>query len=239
MNCPKCGTENRGEAKYCKRCNQRMVAAAQPAYRPDGAAPAAAGKRRTVVEGASPAAPAGAPAGAPAAPFGKGRTVVEGTVAEPQGGFAPGAAPGPGSRPVADSRRLVGWMITYDLDASGIDYQIREGRNFIGSDAGAVDVVIPRSKDSKVSSEHSLILYKKGVIKIADKMSTNGTWVDAETVGKDRGRDLSEEDSGILTAIGNFVDKTISFVDIQDEQVRLVDNSFVLIGSTVFKVKLV
>jgi hypothetical protein len=237
MNCPKCSTENRPEAKYCKRCNQRLVAAAQPAYRPDGAAPAAAEKRRTVVEG-SAAPPNNSPAGNPAAPLGK-RTVVEGTVMEPQGGHGGAAAPVPGSRPVADSRRLVGWMITYDLDDSGIDYQIREGRNFIGSDAGAVDVVIPRSKDSKVSSEHSLILYKKGTIKIADKMSTNGTWVDVDTASREKYPNLHEGESDGSVATGNFVDTTVTFVDCQDEQVRLRDNSFVLIGSTVFKVKLV
>jgi len=130
-------------------------------------------------------------------------------------------------------------MITYDLDGSGIDFQIREGRNFIGSDAGAVDVVIPRSKDSKVSSEHSLILYKKGIIKIADKMSTNGTWVDVETANPEKYPDLHEGEVEGSIATGNFVDKTVTFVDCQDEQVRLRDNSYVLIGSTVFKVKLV
>ncbi len=188
--------------------------------------------RRTVVEGGAAPSPAQG-----AAPVNK-RTVVEGTIVGPEGGQGSDKAV-PGSKPVAGSRRLVGWLITYDLDPSGIDYQLREGRNFIGSDAGKVDVVLPRTRDSKVSSEHALILYRKGVIKIADKMSTNGTWVDAETASEDMYPGLYEGDPESCTSVGNFGSDTVTFVDIQDEQVKLRDNAFVCIGNTVMKVKLV
>jgi len=233
--CPKCNTQNRPEAKYCKKCKARLGPAQQAAYQPP------AQKRRTQVENSSvprrtEAAP---PPGAAPGVAGKGRTVVEGTVLEPEGGQGKPGAGVPGSRPVASSRRLVGWLVTYDLDPSVMDYQIREGRNFVGTDASEVDILIPKSKDKKVTADHCLILYRKGKVKIKDRMSTNGTFVDSITVGEEDYPDLYDGDVEDAIATANFVKETITFVDIQDDQVVLRDNSYIRVGGTVFKIKLI
>lgn len=233
--CPKCNTQNRPEAKYCKKCKARLAPAQQAAFQPPPQ------KRRTQVENA--AAPrrteAGPQAGAIPGVPGKGRTMVEGTAMEPQGGATPRGPGVPGAQPVASSRRLVGWLVTYDLDPSGVDYHIREGRNFVGTDASAVDILVPKSRDKKVTADHCLILYRKGKVKIKDRMSTNGTFVDSLTVGEEEHPELYEGEIEDAIATANFAKETITFVDIQDEQVVLQDNSYIRVGDTVFKVKLV
>jgi pSer/pThr/pTyr-binding forkhead associated (FHA) protein len=71
-------------------------------------------------------------------------------------------------------RKLTGWLVSYTIDPLGVDFKIYEGRNIIGSDPQC-DIVI--SGDSSVSTKHLTILYRMGIFKYKDELSTNGTFV--------------------------------------------------------------
>jgi hypothetical protein len=74
-------------------------------------------------------------------------------------------------------RKLVGWLVSFTIDANGVDYKLYEGRNIIGSDP-ACDAVVPA--DGSVSGKHLTILYRMGVFKFKDELSTNGTFINDE-----------------------------------------------------------
>ena len=74
-------------------------------------------------------------------------------------------------------RKLTGWLVSFTMDPLGVDFRLYEGRNIIGSDPGC-DIVI--SGDSSVSGKHLTILYRMGVFKFKDEMSTNGTFINDE-----------------------------------------------------------
>jgi hypothetical protein len=77
----------------------------------------------------------------------------------------------------AAGRKLTGWLVSYTIDPLGVDFRIYEGRNIIGSDPGC-DIVI--AGDSSVSGKHLTILYRMGVFKFKDELSTNGTFINNE-----------------------------------------------------------
>jgi len=52
------------------------------------------------------------------------------------------------------TRRIVGWIISYDLDPMGVDYRIYEGTNTIGRDPKNTIII---TKDTTISSEHVTI----------------------------------------------------------------------------------
>lgn len=70
-------------------------------------------------------------------------------------------------------RKLVGWLVSFTIDALGVDFKLREGRNIIGSDAGC-DIVV---QDGQISGKHLTILYRMGEFKFKDELSTNGTFI--------------------------------------------------------------
>lgn len=76
--------------------------------------------------------------------------------------------------PVASGRKLVGWLVSFTIDANGVDFRLYEGRNTIGSDASC-DIVV--SNDPAVSSKHLTILNRMGSFKFKDELSTNGTFI--------------------------------------------------------------
>lgn len=78
------------------------------------------------------------------------------------------------SDPLHQGRKLTGWLVSYTIDPNGADFRLYEGRNILGSDA-ACDIVI--SGDHTVSGRHLTILYRLGVFKYKDELSTNGTFV--------------------------------------------------------------
>lgn len=82
----------------------------------------------------------------------------------------------PQSKPVSPhtGRKLVGWLVSFTLDANGVDFRLYEGRNTIGSDPGC-DIVV--SNDGAVSSKHVTILNRMGSFKFKDELSTNGTFI--------------------------------------------------------------
>lgn len=77
----------------------------------------------------------------------------------------------------AQGRKLTGWLVSFTMDPLGVDFRLYEGRNIIGSDPQC-DAVI--SGDGSVSGKHLTILYRMGVFKFKDELSTNGTFINGE-----------------------------------------------------------
>ena len=154
-------------------------------------APQVGGKQRTVAV----APPAGAGHGG--GPV-KGKTVVVGPPGSqtpspspmPMGGGAPGSAakkktvimsPGGSSttpNPAVSNRRLVGFLVTFDLQPTGDFFVLREGNTRIGRDT-EMDIVIPTER-AAISGEHARILARGGKLYLRDEMSANGTMVNGE-----------------------------------------------------------
>jgi hypothetical protein len=99
------------------------------------------------------------------------------------------------------TRRIVGWIISYDLDPMGVDYRIYEGTNTIGRDPKNTIII---TKDTTISSEHVTILYKKGKFKIKDRMTANGTFLNDEELEVEEAYDLNDGDT---VKVGNTVFK--------------------------------
>lgn len=77
-----------------------------------------------------------------------------------------------------NTRKLVGWLVTYSLDAMGVDFKLYEGRNIIGRDVNC-NITI---NDSTVSSTHAVILFRSGKYSISDQQSSHGTFVNGEDI---------------------------------------------------------
>mgnify|MGYP001027002001 CR=1 FL=1 len=97
------------------------------------------------------------------------------------------------------TRRIVGWIISYELDPMGVDYRIYEGTNTIGRDPKNTIII---TKDTTISSEHVTILYRKGKFKIKDRMTANGTYVNGEELEVEEAYDLNDGDT---VKVGNTV----------------------------------
>jgi hypothetical protein len=79
----------------------------------------------------------------------------------------------------APARRLVAVLAAPDLGSGGAVFPVRSGKNSIGADRGS-DILL--AGDTEVSSEHALILHRNGTFHLADRLSTNGTWLNGEEV---------------------------------------------------------
>ena len=77
-----------------------------------------------------------------------------------------------------NTRKLVGWLVTYSLDSMGVDFKLYEGRNIIGRDMNCNITV----NDSTVSSTHAVILFRSGKYSISDQQSSHGTFVNGEDI---------------------------------------------------------
>lgn len=121
----------------------------------------------------------------------KAETVVERDSSKGKTLFDPGS--GPHRR--AARARLVGWLVTFSLDPSGDDFQLREGRNTIGS-ADDCDVVI---QHSSVSAHHAVLMYRDGRFMIRDNDAQNGTYLNGTDVF---GREANEVNAGDTLRIG-------------------------------------
>lgn len=76
-----------------------------------------------------------------------------------------------------DERRLVGLLVSYDTNKNGDVFKIFEGRNIIGR---AATCDIPITADSKLSSQHLLILFREDGFTAVDQYSTNGSYINGE-----------------------------------------------------------
>lgn len=79
---------------------------------------------------------------------------------------------------VAKSRKLVGWLVTYDINPNGTDYRLYEGRTRIGKN-NTSDIILAQPG---VSEDHALLLYREGKFIIQDQLSTNGTFINGESI---------------------------------------------------------
>lgn len=79
-------------------------------------------------------------------------------------------------------RKLVGWLVTYTGDVSGMDFKLYEGRNIIGRNVAECNIVI---NDARISNIHAVILYRAGKYSIKDNQSSHGTFVNGEDIELD------------------------------------------------------
>ncbi len=99
-----------------------------------------------------------------------GRTQIYGSEESYGGSFSDSFQPTPPSL----GRKMVGWLVSFTIDANGADFRLYEGRNLIGSDNGC-DIVV--RNDAAVSGHHLTILHRMGQFKFKDELSTNGTFI--------------------------------------------------------------
>jgi len=100
------------------------------------------------------------------------------------------------------STKLVGWLVSYDIDPAGIDYKLYEGKTKIGRSNHCKIIV----NDSTVSEEHVLLLYKDEKFILQDELSANGTFVNGEQIEE---RVLLEDGDEITFGSVNFIIKII------------------------------
>ena len=74
--------------------------------------------------------------------------------------------------------KLVGWLISYDLDPLGIDFKLYEGKTKIGR--GEYCKII--ANDKSVSDEHALLFCKDKKFILQDELSANGTFVNGKRI---------------------------------------------------------
>lgn len=84
-----------------------------------------------------------------------------------------------GGGPIANGRKLVGFLVTYNRNPLGKAYNIYEGKNYIGRDPKC-DINVP--EDSQMSGQHMSILYRNvdNKFKFRDEQSSNGTFINKE-----------------------------------------------------------
>ena len=92
---------------------------------------------------------------------------------------------------VRAARKITGWIISYTMDAMGVDYRIYEGKNRVGSDP-SMEITV--ATDNTVSGNHAIILYRSGVWYLEDEMSANGTFLNGEELKPRNPVEISDND---------------------------------------------
>jgi hypothetical protein len=103
---------------------------------------------------------------------------------EEEGNLRPTGAP-------RATRKMVGWLVSYTLDAMGLDYRLYEGNNTVGRDT--INSIIIK-QDTVISSKHINILFRKDRYWIRDEMSANGTLLNGEDLDLDKVYELHDGD---------------------------------------------
>ncbi|MDR0606317.1 MAG: FHA domain-containing protein [Bacteroidales bacterium] len=98
-----------------------------------------------------------------------------------------------------NSRKLVGWLVSYSFNEMGMDFRLYEGRNLIGRDMTCNITV----NDGMISGKHAVILFRNNKYVIRDELSTHGTWVN----DKDIENEAVELHDGDLIRIGETIFK--------------------------------
>lgn len=89
--------------------------------------------------------------------------------------------------PVAESRnekpegkinKLIGWLVSFDINPEGTDYKLYDGKLKIGK-AQSNQIVLD---DKEVSDEHVLIFCRDGKILLQDELSAGGTFVNGKKI---------------------------------------------------------
>lgn len=97
----------------------------------------------------------------------------------------------PGAPTLSAAPRLVGVLAAPDFGPDGSLFAVRQGRNTIGS-GRACDICL--SADPRVSLDHAVLLHRGDTFYLADRMSTNGTWVNGVEVTADGTVTLHDRD---------------------------------------------
>jgi hypothetical protein len=98
--------------------------------------------------------------------------------------------------------KLVGWLVSYDIDPAGIDFKLYEGKTKIGRSNHCKIIV----NDSTISEEHVLLLCKDEKFILQDELSSNGTFVNGEQIEE---RVLLNDGDEITLGNVNFIIKII------------------------------
>lgn len=91
-------------------------------------------------------------------------------------------------RAIARERRITGILVTFSHKFQGELFILYEGRNVIGS-ASSCDINV--ATDRLMSGEHAMVLCRAGRDELHDMLSTNGTFLNEEYVGRE-GVDLAD-----------------------------------------------
>ena len=114
----------------------------------------------------------------PAGPSAPNRTMFgDETIEEPVRNANAPQQPGQAS-PYRATRKLVGWLVSYTLDAMGQDFKLYEGRNIIGRDMDCSITV----NDKMVSAKHAVLLFRAGKYSLTDQQSSHGTFVNGQDI---------------------------------------------------------
>ncbi|MCB9762676.1 MAG: FHA domain-containing protein [Alphaproteobacteria bacterium] len=97
------------------------------------------------------------------------------------GPAAPTAAPTVAPTLPAATRRIRGWMASFDFDLNGESFVLRHGRNVVGRDPRACDVFL--AGDPRVSRQHCLIVGDEAGVHVHDTGSNHGTTLNGQPVG--------------------------------------------------------
>jgi hypothetical protein len=90
-----------------------------------------------------------------------------------------------------ETRKLMGWLVSYTIDPMGVDFRIYEGNNAIGRSSDN-DICI--ASDSSVSGRHATILCKKGRFFVKDEMAANGSYLNGLELEIGKPYDMNDND---------------------------------------------
>lgn len=77
--------------------------------------------------------------------------------------------------------RLIGWMVSYDLDPNGKDIRLQDGHRYRVGAHTQCQIVVDHSS---VSQHHATLIAQDGKVFVKDELSTNGTRVnDSPIIG--------------------------------------------------------
>lgn len=192
MKCPECGKETPPNKSHCQECgaklktefktcaNGHQYSGDKCPYCPSddlyAGAPTlldqtgpALNDDRTRIESSGPSI-------APVAGGLNDRTMIVTSQPNPAGG--PTLPPLGASEPNPAGRKIVGFLVSYDLDPLGRVFNLYEGRNIVGRVLPATVLI----QNPTISDKHALLLYRDEKFFLADELSTNGTFVNGETV---------------------------------------------------------
>ncbi|MGD1008358.1 MAG: FHA domain-containing protein [Ignavibacteriaceae bacterium] len=191
MKCPSCKKENSENAKFCKYCGSPIGSNFRTCpnghnydanlntcpYCPSNVnelkTVLGSGNEKTVLDSYSPdsdktiidsSRPTIMPVNNPQNKDGGDKTVILNASKNPSVNEVPAQSP---------TRKLVGWLVSFDITPNGTDFRLYEGRTKIGKKSSS-DVVL---NYPGVSEDHALILFRDNKFVIQDLLSTNGTFV--------------------------------------------------------------